>query len=636
MLYRAPDDKARLRFLNGTGDDAYTYLGAHPLSPEGGGAWRFAVWAPRARHVSLVGDFCSWNDQALPMTRNESGIWEVTVGDGVRPGSVYKYAVWGADGGYHLKGDPYAFRWETRPANACVAHPLGGYAWGDRAWMAARRTFRMRESPINIYEMHLGSWQLGENGRRLTYTEIADRLIPYLKDMGYTHAELLPVMEHPFDGSWGYQVSGYYAPTSRYGEPEGLMSLIDRLHQNGIGVILDWVPAHFPRDEVGLRCFDGSPCYEHEDTRRSEMPQWGTVMLDYGRPEVCSFMLSNAAYWLREYHADGLRCDAVSAMLYLDFGREGMGYLPNKDGGRENTDAIAFFRLLNGYVRKNFPGVMMIAEESTAFPHVTGDIGDGSLGFHYKWNMGWMNDTLSYIAQDPLYRKYHHDKLTFPMAYAFSERFILPLSHDEVVHGKRSLWGKQPGDDWQKFAGLRAMMGYFMTLPGKKLLFMGGELGQAVEWRDWSGLDWFLLDEPRFAAYHRFIRALNRLYLDYPALWRLEDGWDGFEWLNVDDASRSVIAYLRRGKKGDKALTVVVNFTPVVYRDYRVALPGPCVLTEILCSDREEYYGSGQYNGLPIRAEEVPCCGKTHSAPVVVPPLGFVCFETDPMNQSDI
>ena len=635
-MEQVSDNNGRLRFHRGCGSDAYTFLGAHPLAGEDG-AWRFSVWAPNAAHVSLVGDFNGWNDRTLPMTRADDGIWEITVRGAARSGSLYKFAVWGRDGVRHLKGDPYAFLWEKRPDNAGVCCSLDGYRWGDGAWMDARKGFEMYSAPINIYEMHLGSWRRGEGDRVLTYEEIADRLIPYLKETGYNYAELLPVMEHPFDGSWGYQVSGYYAPTSRYGRPEGLMSLIDRLHQAGIGVILDWVPAHFPRDEVGLRCFDGGPLYEHPDTRRSEMPQWGTVMLDYSRPEVCSFMLSNADFWLRMYHADGLRCDAVSAMLYLDFGREGMGYLPNEHGGRENTDAVRFFRLLNGYVRENWPGVMMIAEESTAWPHVTG-MEDGGLGFHFKWNMGWMNDTLSYIGLDPIYRRYHHQKLTFPMAYAFSERFILSLSHDEVVHGKRSLWYKQPGDDWQRFAGLKALLGYMMTQPGKKLLFMGAELGQAIEWRDYTQLDWFLLDNPRFAAYNRFVKDLNRLYLDYPALYRREKDWTGFDWLNVDDASRSVIAYMRRGEKGDVPVVAVINFTPVVYRDYRVALPGKGTLTEILCSDRDIYGGSGQYNGLPVKAEEVPCCGRDCSAEVVLPPLGITCFrwDEDPMNQVDI
>ncbi|HPA60437.1 MAG TPA: 1,4-alpha-glucan branching protein GlgB, partial [Clostridia bacterium] len=479
-------------------------------------------------------------------------------------------------------------------------------------------------SPINIYELHLASWRRGENGQMLTYDEIADQLIPYIEEMGYTHVELLPVMEHPLDMSWGYQVTGYFAATARHGEPKGLMSLIDRMHQAGIGVILDWVPAHFPRDEIGLRRFDGTPCYEHMDVRRAEMPQWGTMMFDYARGEVCSFLLSNACFWLEYFHADGLRVDAVSSMLYHDFARED-DYLPNHHGGRENLEAIAFMQRLNTIVYRDFPGVMMIAEESSAYPMVTHPVDKGGLGFGFKWNMGWMNDMLSYIKLDPVYRRWHHDKLTFSLFYAFNENFILPFSHDEVVHGKHSMLDKQPGDLWQKFAGLRALYGYTMAHPGKKLLFMGGEFGQFIEWKFDGQLDWFLMVYERHPDLCRCVRVLNHFYREHAAFWQIDGSWDGFLWLTPDDKERSIVVFMRMDLQGE-AVICMTNFTSAFYPVFRFGLPGPGTVTECFNTDLKEYGGSNQYNAQPLKAQEELCNGLPWSVQVCVPPLATVYF----------
>ena len=650
MHYFAPDQAERDRFHAGSTDIAYRWLGAHPVDENGTPRWHFAVWAPNAAAVSLVGEFNGWDQNACPMEKQYDGIWEIRVdADRFTPAAdpekfsfpeaaerltAYKYAITGPDGQTHMKGDPFAFLCEKRPNTASRLRDLDSYAWHDADWMEKRRHFDSLHSPVNIYEMHLGSWRRGEDGRLLTYSEIADQLIPYLKEMHYTHAELLPVMEHPFDGSWGYQVTGYYAATARYGDPEQLMDFIDRMHQNGLGVILDWVPAHFPRDEVGLRRFDGTPCFEHSDRRRSDMDQWGTVMFDFARGEVRSFLMSNAAFWLDRYHADGLRCDAVSAMLYHDFAREKDNWLPNKYGGHDNLEAIDFLKELNTRIYGRFPGVMMIAEESTAFPMVTGRVDLGGLGFGFKWNMGWMNDILSYIKLDPVYRKYHHDKITFSMMYAFSENYILAFSHDEVVHGKHSMLDKQPGDIWRKFAGLRALYGYMFAHPGKKLLFMGGEFGQFIEWKYDDQLDWFLLQYEKHPDMQRYVRELNRLYLETPALYQVDDSWDGFKWLSVNDSDRSIVAMLRTAKDGS-AVACCVNFTPVVYEKYRIGLPYACQLEEILCSDRTEYAGSGLYNGLPIRSEETPCNDLPHSAEVLIPAFGCVYFRVRKTEQTE-
>ena len=633
MWYDPPDGKRREGFHMGNCVDAYSFLGAHPVEENGELKWHFSVWAPNAQRVSLVGEFCGWDREARPMEKQYDGIWELRLPDSLfhREGvdgellRTYKYAVLCADGEWHMRADPYGFEMEMRPSNGSKLRNLAEYRWNDGDWMEARKEKVPYRKPMNIYEMHLGTWRRGEDGRILNYAEIADRLVPYLQEMGYTHVEFMPVMEHPFDGSWGYQVIGYYAPTSRYGTPDQLRCLVDRLHQAGIAVILDWVPAHFPKDEAGLRRFDGTPCYEHADSRRAEMPQWGTLLFDYARGEAASFLLSNALFWLKEYHADGLRCDAVSCMLYLDFGKEPGQWLPNENGGRENLDAIRFLQKLNETVKKECPGAITVAEESTAFPRVTHAVKDGGLGFSFKWNMGWMNDILSYIELDPIYRQYHHDKITFSMMYAFSENYVLPFSHDEVVHCKKSMLDKQPGDLWQKFAGLRALLGYYMVHPGKKLLFMGAEFGQFVEWRDTQELDWFLLAYERHPDLQKYVKALNRLYRDEPAMHWIDDSWDGFKWLNVNDKERSVAAVMRADGE-DGYIACAVNFTPQPYLNYRIGLPFDCELKEILNSDRAEFGGSNLYNGTDLRAEEIPQEEHPFSCEIVVPPLAAVFF----------
>ena len=641
MWYNPPDGQRRNSFHMGNCTDAYDFLGAHPVEEDGELKWHFSVWAPNAQRVSLVGEFCDWDREACPMIKQYDGIWELRLPDALfRPERdpekfgypeaaerlrTYKYAILCANGEWHMRADPYGFEMELRPSNGSRLRNLSEYRWNDSEWMESRKGKEPCRQPVNIYEMHLGTWRRGENGRILNYAEIADQLVPYLQEMGYTHVEFMPVMEHPFDGSWGYQVIGYYAPTSRYGTPDQLRYLVDRLHQAGIAVILDWVPAHFPKDEAGLRLFDGTPCYEHADSRRAEMPQWGTLLFDYARGEAVSFLMSNALFWLREYHADGLRFDAVSCMLYLDFGKEPGQWVPNPDGGRENLDAVRFLQHLNEAVNRECPGAVTVAEESTAYPRVTHPVSDGGLGFTFKWNMGWMNDILSYIALDPIYRQYHHDKITFSMMYAFSENYVLPFSHDEVVHCKNSMIDKQPGDLWQKFAGLRALYGYYMVHPGKKLLFMGGEFGQFVEWRDYEQLDWFLLGYERHPDLQKYVKALNHLYRSEPALHRIDDSWDGFKWLNVNDNQRSAVAVMRSDDR-DSAVVCAVNFTPQPYLNYRLGLPFDCELTEILNSDRAEFGGSNLYNGCVLRAEAIPQEEHPFSCEIILPPLAAVFF----------
>ena len=640
MRFCPPDHNAREAFHQGRSADIYHFLGAHPVRNGEEDAWHFAVWAPNARSVAVTGEFCAWRTDAFPMEKHYDGIWETRLPASLfapgRPGfdypdaaeklTTYKYAVTGPDGCTHLKADPYGVRAELRPNTASRLYDLEGYDWQDGAWMAKRAVWNPYRSPVNIYEMHLGTWRRREDGTLYSYRELCDQLIPYLRRMGYTHVELLPVMEHPLDGSWGYQVTGYFAPTARYGSPRDFMTFVDRMHRAGIGVILDWVPAHFPRDEQGLMNFDGTPCYEHADPRRADMPQWGTRLFDYSRGEVCSFLLSNACYWLDYYHADGLRCDAVSGMLYLDFCKEPGQWLPNPDGSRENRDAIAFIRRLNTEVYARFPGVMMIAEESSAFPGVTAPADRGGLGFGFKWNMGWMNDMLSYIKLDPVYRKYHHDKLTFSLCYAFNENYVLPFSHDEVVHGKHSMLDKQPGDIWRKFAGLRALYGFMIGHPGKKLLFMGEEFGQFIEWKDDDQLDWFLLLYEKHPQMQAYVRALNHLYRSMPALYARDDGWEGFTWLSVDDCARSCVAFMRMAGR-HTPVVCAVNFTPVAYRDYPIGLPFPCEMTEVLNSDWESFAGSGQFNGLPVKSRPEPACGLPHSAHIVLGPHACVFFK---------
>ncbi len=633
MLYQAPSAEVRNSFHQGSNRRAYEMLGAHPCQEGGKRKWHFCVWAPNAKHVALVGDFNGWDKSRNPMAKQYDGTWELrleektlltNVPEGAQP--TYKYAVWGADDLWRLKADPYGFACELRPANASRLCDLDGYRWGDAEWMERRKAFDPYHSPINIYEVHAGSWRRHPNGDFLSYGELADQLIPYVQEMGYTHVELMPLMEHPLDMSWGYQVTGFYAVTSRYGTPSEFMAFVDRCHQAGIGVILDWVPAHFPRDEVGLYRFDGTDLYNHPDPRRSEMAQWGTMLFDFARGEVCSYLLSNACFYLERYHADGLRADAVSSILYHDFCKQ--DYLPNRYGGRENLEGLAFLRLLNETVYHDFPGAMTIAEESSAFPMVTAPTYLGGLGFGFKWNMGWMNDILSYIQMDPVYRRYHHNKLTFSLFYAFSENFVLPLSHDEVVHGKRSLLDRNPGDLWNKFAGLRALYGYTMAHPGKKLLFMGGEFGHFIEWKFDDQLDWFLLAYERHAPLQSCVRRLNHLYREYPALHEVDDSWDGFQWVTANDVDNSVAAFLRTDRRGN-ALLCVANFTPVFHPIYRIGLPYAGVLRELMNTDRAEYGGSDQYNAFELNAVAGDFNGFPYWAEICVPPLSCVYFTYD-------
>lgn len=642
MRYNGPTAAVRDQFHQGTNRRAYEMLGAHPVTQDGQEMWHFAVWAPNARAVSLIGEFNQWDREKTPMQKVYDGTWEVRLPaetfdvksdpkrydypDAAKKLTTYKYCIQAQDGTWQDKADPYGFAMQMRPDTASRIYDLSGYRWGDADWMEARKSYDPYHSPVNIYEMHLGSWRRHKDGTFLTYTEIAEQLVPYLKEMGYTHVEFMPVMEHPLDMSWGYQVSGYYAATARFGEPKELMALIDALHQAGIGVLLDWVPAHFPRDAMGLRCFDGTPCYEHPDPRRGDMPQWGTHMFDYARGEVNSFMLSNACFWLEWYHADGLRVDAVTSMLMYDFCREPGQWLPNKYGGHENLDAIAFLRRMNETVYRDFPGVMMVAEESSAYPMVTRPIYLGGLGFGFKWNMGWMNDMCHYLKLDPWFRQYHHKDITFSLMYAFSENFVLPISHDEVVHMKGSLRGKMPGDDWQQLSGVRAFTAYLLAHPGKKLTFMGAELGQWHEW-DFAGqLDWYLLENEENRQLHRFFKDINAFYLSQSPLWDIDFSWEGFEWLVADDNHNNVVVFLRRDREG-RALIAAVNFSPVGQGEYRFGVPPKKTYREVFSTDLPEYGGTGDWrNGEELETESIPSHGRPCSLRVSIPPLGAAFF----------
>lgn len=597
-------------------------LGSHLVTEKGKAGVRFAVWAPRAQAVSIVGDFNNWDGKAHPMELIEgSGIWALFV-PGLREGALYKHEICSTGGGVQQKSDPYGFYTELRPRTASIVYDLQGYKWQDTAWQ--KRKGQSYQEPLLIYEVHLGSWRQRALEEFLTYRELADELVDYVADMGYTHIELLPLMEHPFDGSWGYQTTGYFAVTSRYGAPHDFMYLVDRAHQKGIGIIMDWVPGHFCKDDHGLREFDGTATFEYADPLKKENRGWGTANFDLGKPEVQSFLISNAYFWLKEFHIDGLRVDAVSNMLYLDYGRKPGEWQPNRYGGRENLEAIDFIRKLNTAVFQEFGNALMMAEEATAWPLVSRPTYLGGLGFNYKWNMGWMNDVLKYMEMDPIYRQYHHELLTFSFMYAFSENFILPLSHDEVVHGKRSLLDKMPGDYWQKFAGLRALYGYMMAHPGKKLLFMGGEFGQFIEWNYRDSLDWHLLGYPLHAKLHNYVRELNHLYRREPSLWEEDFSWQGFQWIDPHDHSQSVVTFLRKGKTGDEFILVVCHFTPAVRYDYRIGVPVPGVYTEILNSDAAPYGGSGQVNSPELFTEDIPWHNQPYSLILKLPPLACV------------
>ncbi|HKC61328.1 MAG TPA: 1,4-alpha-glucan branching protein GlgB [Myxococcales bacterium] len=600
-------------------------LGAHPAHHRGTYGTSFAVWAPTARSVSVVGDFNSW-DGRLHLMRSigSTGIWELFVPE-VGPGTRYKFEIRPGSGGARLlKADPLAFRTEAPPQTASVVHALDRYQWKDAESVQARASGDPLRRPISIYEVHVGSWRrvVEEGDRPLTWAEAGAQLADYVAEMGFTHVELLPVAEHPFGGSWGYQVTGYFAPTARHGHPDDFRALVDALHARGIGVILDWVPAHFPTDPHALARFDGTALYEHEDPRQGAHPDWGTLVFNYGRNEVRNFLLASALFWLEEYHADGLRVDAVASMLYRDYSRKPGEWVPNKYGGRENEEAIAFLKEVNERVRDLHPGALMIAEESTAFPKVTARAKDGGLGFHFKWSLGWMHDTLHYFATDPVYRKWRHDALTFGLMYIFSENFLLPFSHDEVVHGKGSLLSRMAGDDWQKFANLRALYGWMWAHPGKKLLFMGGELAQRAEWNHDRSLDWHLLEAPAHAGVQRLVRDLNRAYRGEPALFELDGDPAGFQWVQVGSADVNVLAFLRRS--GDRHVAAVANLSPVPRYGYRVGLPRAGEYREVLNTDAAEYGGSGLGNHGRVRAEAVPHDGQPASAEMTLPPLGVV------------
>ena len=617
-------------FREGTHARLYRLLGAHPASVGGVAGVRFAVWAPNAEKVSVIGDFNGWNKDAHPMTRrpDSSGIWETFV-PGVERGAAYKYHVVSRYGGYRVdKSDPFAFFFETPPRTASRFWTLE-YEWGDAEWMARRAAANSLDAPWSIYEVHLGSWRRGHDGRWLGYREIAEPLADYVADMGFTHVELLPVMEHPFYGSWGYQCVGYFAPTSRYGTPQDLMYLIDTLHQRGIGVILDWVPSHFPSDEHGLAFFDGTHMFEHRDPRQGYHPEWHSYIFNYGRNEVRAFLLSSALFWLDRYHVDALRVDAVASMLYLDYARREGEWIPNEFGGRENLAAMSFLRKLNEIVYANYPDVQTIAEESTAWPMVSRPVHVGGLGFGMKWNMGWMHDTLGYMSTDPLFRKYHHHQLTFSILYAFTENFVLPLSHDEVVYGKGSLIGKMPGDEWQKFANLRTLLGYMTLHPGKQLLFMGGEIGQWSEWNHESQIDFGLLERPLHAGLQRWVRDLNTFYRCEPVLYRTDFSSTGFEWIDCNDAEQSIVSFIRKESDDGPIVLAVVNFTPVPRHNYQVGVPRGGYWREVLNSDAELYGGSGQGNFGGIEAAPVGAHGRYQSLTITLPPLAVVVFRHD-------
>ena len=621
-------------FSQGHAVRAQEFMGAHPAVQDGQDGWVFRVWAPHAQSVAVMGDFNGWNDSDHPMQLLSGGVWEVFI-PGLKQFDNYKYAVHTASGRVLAKADPYAFHAETRPGTASKLYDLSGYGWGDGSWMDYRKNNPIYQKPLNIYEVHLGSWRRTGEDEMLSYRDIGKYLVPYVKEMGFTHVELLPITEHPLDASWGYQCTGYFAATSRYGTPHDFMWLVDQLHQAGIGVILDWVPAHFPKDAFGLYEFDGEPCYEYADTRKGEHADWGTRVFDYARHEVRSFLFSSALFWLEQFHIDGLRVDAVASMLYLDYGRQGGEWVPNVFGGHENLEAVDFIQELNGHVFQEHPDVMMIAEESTAWPRVSHPVGvgglEGGLGFNLKWNMGWMNDILHYIKLDPYFRQFNHKDITFSLMYAFSENFVLPLSHDEVVHMKGSLINKMPGTNEEKFAGVRAFYTYMLTHPGKKLLMMGSEFGQWNEWHYEHSLDWHLLDpDQEWAKPHRqlqqYFKQANAFYLAHPELWELDFSWEGFEWIEANDNQANTVAFLRKDTKGN-ALVIVCNFSPVDRTGYTVGVPVPGVYSVVFNSDDLDFGGKGGGDHEPVRSRYVESQGREQSITISLPPMSAVIYK---------